>query len=369
LDQVERRSPIQYAFRATMSALVRPSLNWLLVFVPVSIAADLLIHEPVLIFVSSALAIVPLAGLIGKSTEQLAIRVGPGVGGLLNATLGNLTELIVGVLLVYAGDFAIVKATLIGSIAGNVLLVLGLSFFLGGIRFEQQKFNPQSANVHSASLVLAVAGLVIPALLTLSSPSVGATEKEIVSSVVAIVLIGLYLAALVFTRLTHAHIFHVPAGDEVAVWSARAALAVLAAAALLVGLESEFLVSSLNPALNQIHVPPIFVGLILIPVIGNASEHASAILFALKDRVDLTVEIAVGSSTQIAMFVAPALVFISLFLGRPMDFVFTGFEVAIVALATLIFTVTAQDGRSNWLEGLQLMGVYLVIAIAAYFVM
>jgi Ca2+:H+ antiporter len=351
-----------------MSLLLKPSVNWLLVFVPISVVADLVIHQPVLIFATSALAIVPLAGLIGTATEQLAIRVGPGIGGLLNATLGNLTELIVGILLVNAGQFAIVKATLIGSIVGNLLLVLGLSFFLGGVRFKEQTFNQHSANVHSASLVLAVGGLLIPALLTATSP-IGATEREIVSSVVAVVLIGLYLATLVFTRLTHAHIFHVPGGDEVAVWSTRWAFAVLAGAALLVGLESEFLVSSLNPALSQLHVPPMFVGLILIPVIGNAAEHASAIFFALKDRIDITIEIAVGSSTQIAMFVAPALVFISLLLGRPMDFVFTGFEVAIVALASLIFTVTARDARSNWLEGLQLIGLYMVIAIAAYFVL
>lgn len=350
------------------SELLRPQFNWLLVFVPVSIVADLLIHQPVLIFATSALAIVPLAGLIGTSTEQLAVRVGPSMGGLLNATLGNLTELIVGVLLVSAGEFAIVKATLIGSIVSNLLLVLGLSFLLGGLRFEQQKFNQQSANVHSASLVLAVAGLVIPALLLVTSPSVGAAGKEIVSAAVAVVLIALYLAALVFTRLTHAHIFHVPARDEVAEWSTRWALGVLTGAALVVGAESELLVSSLNPALNQLHVPPLFVGLILIPIIGNAAEHASAIFFALKDRVDITVEIAVGSSTQIAMFVAPALVFISLVVGRPMDFVFTGFEVAIVGLASLIFMVTAQDGRSNWLEGLQLMGIYFVIAVAAFFV-
>jgi Ca2+:H+ antiporter len=351
-----------------VSLLLKPSVNWLLVFVPVSVVADLVIHQPVLIFAASALAIVPLAGLIGTSTEQLAIRVGPGLGGLLNATLGNLTELIVGILLVNAGQFAIVKATLIGSIVGNLLLVLGLSFFLGGVRFKQQTFNQHSANVHSASLVVAVGGLLIPALLTATSP-ISATGREIVSSVVAVVLIGLYLATLVFTRLTHAHIFHVPGGDEVAVWSTRQAVAVLAGAALLVGLESEFLVSSLNPALSQLHVPPMFVGLILIPVIGNAAEHASAIFFALKNRVDITIEIAVGSSTQIAMFVAPALVFISLLLGRPMDFVFTGFEVAIVGLASLIFTVTAHDARSNWLEGLQLIGLYIVIAIAAYFVL
>jgi Ca2+:H+ antiporter len=351
-----------------MSALLRPSLNWLLVFVPVSVVADLFIHQPVLVFATSALAIVPLAGLIGKSTEELAIRVGPSLGGLLNATLGNLTELIVGVLLVSAGEFAVVKATLIGSIVGNLLLVLGLSFFVGGMRFKEQKFNYHSANVHSASLILAVAGLLIPALLIVTSPSIGATQKGIVSSVVAVVLIGLYLATLVFTRLTHAHIFHVPAVDEVAEWSARRALVVLAAAALLVGLESEFLVSSLNPALSQLHVPPMFVGLILIPLIGNAAEHASAVIFALKDRLDITIEIAVGSSTQIAMFVAPALVFISLVVGRPMDFLFTGFEVAIVGLASLIFLVIAQDARSNWLEGLQLIGLYLVVAIAAYFV-
>jgi Ca2+:H+ antiporter len=361
-------APRRDALAPATGSLLRPSVNWLLVFIPISIVADLFIHQPVLVFATSALAIVPLAGLIGTSTEQLAIRVGPSMGGLLNATLGNLTELIVGILLVSAGQFAIVKATLIGSIVGNLLLVLGLSFFLGGLRFEQQKFNQHSANVHSASLVLAVAGLLIPALLTVTSPSVGVKEKEIVSAVVAVVLIGLYLATLVFTRLTHAHIFHVPATDEVADWSTRRALAVLTGAALLVGLESEFLVSSLNPALSQLHVPPLFVGLILIPIIGNAAEHASAIFFALKDRVDVTIEIAAGSSTQIAMFVAPALVFISLVLGRPMDFVFTGFEVAIVGLASLIFTVTAQDSRSNWLEGLQLIGLYLVVAIAAYFV-
>ncbi|GAC1506559.1 MAG: calcium/proton exchanger [Candidatus Dormibacteraceae bacterium] len=348
---------------------MRPSLNWLLVFVPISVVADLFVPQPVLIFATSALAVLPLAGLIGTSTEQLAIRVGPGLGGLLNATLGNLTELIVGILLVNAGELAIVKATLIGSIVGNLLLVLGLSFLLGGVRFKEQKFNQPSANVHSASLVLAVGGLLIPALLTVTSPSVGVLEKEIVSAVVAVVLIGLYLATLVFTRLTHAHIFHVPGGDEAAEWSTRRAVAGLTGAALLVGLESEFLVSSLNPALRQLHVPPMFVGLILIPVIGNAAEHSSAIFFALTNRVDVTIEIAVGSSTQIAMFVAPALVFISLLMGRPMDFVFTGFEVAIVGLASLIFTVTAHDGRSNWLEGLQLIGLYTVIAIAAYFVL
>jgi len=351
-----------------VNSYLRPSLNWLLVFVPVSIVAELFIHQPVLIFATSALAIVPLAGLIGSSTEQLAIRLGPSGGGLLNATLGNLTEMIVAILLVSAGEFAVVKATLIGSIVGNLLFVLGVSFVAGGVRFKEQSFSSQSAGVHSASLFLAVAGLLIPALLVLTTPNVDFTAKEAVSAGVAFVLIVLYLAALAFTRITHAHLFHVPERGEVATWSMSLALAVLVVAALLVGLESEFLVSSLDPAVKQLGIPAAFVGLILIPIIGNAAEHASAVLFAIKDRVDITLEIAVGSSTQIAMFVAPALVFVSLAMGRPMDFIFTGFEVTIVALATLVFTVISVDGKSNWLEGLQLTGLYLVVAVSAYFV-
>jgi Ca2+:H+ antiporter len=352
----------------SVKSLLRPSLSWLLVFVPISLVAEFFVHQPVLIFATAALAIVPLAGLIGSSTEQLAIRLGPSGGGLLNATLGNLTEMIVAVLLVSAGEFAVVKATLIGSIVGNLLFVLGVSFVAGGMLFKEQKFSQQSAGVHSASLFLAVAGLLIPAILVLTTPNADFNAKEAVSAGVAAVLIALYLAALVFTRVTHAHLFHTPERDEVATWSTTLALGVLVAAALLVGLESEFLVSSLDPAVRQMGIPPAFVGLILIPIIGNAAEHASAVVFAVKDRMDVTLEIAVGSSTQIAMFVAPALVFVSLLIGRPMDFIFSGFEVAIVALATFVFTVISVDGRSNWLEGLQLFGLYVVVAVAAYFI-
>lgn len=351
-----------------MKSLLKPSLNWLLIFVPISIVADLFIHQPVLIFWTTALAIVPLAGLIGESTEQLAIRLGPGIGGLLNASLGNLTELIVAVLLVSAGEFAVVKATLIGSIVGNLLLVLGVSFIAGGIRHKEQSYSRQSAGVHSASLLLAVAGLLIPAIFLLTTPTAGFTSKEGVSVGVAFVLMVLYVGALAFTQITHAPLFRVPESDDVATWSVPVALAVLVAAALLVGLESEFLVTALDPTIKQLGIPAAFVGLIVIPIIGNAAEHASAVLFAIKDRVDITLEIAVGSATQIAMFVAPALVFISLALGRPMDFIFTGFEVAVVAMATFIFSVISADGRSNWLEGAQLTGLYVVVAVAAFFV-
>jgi Ca2+:H+ antiporter len=343
------------------------STDWLLLFIPISLAADL-IGQPVLVFLTSALAIVPLADLIGRSTEQVAIRLGPRMGGLLNATLGNITELIVAILLISAGNFAIVKASLVGSIVGNLLLVLGIAFIVGGVRHEEQQFSARAAGVHSASLLLAVAGLVVPALLILSTPDVGFVGKEVVSGVVAVVLIGLYLAAIAFTQVTHAHLFHAPGREETPTWSQRRALLVLIVSAAFVGLESELLVSSLTPAIETLRIPPLFVGLILIPVIGNAAEHGSAVVFAAKNRVDITLEIAVGSSTQIAMFLAPILVFISLAIGHPMDFVFNAFEVAIVFMATLIVAVISLDGRSNWLEGVQLFGAYIVIAAAAFFI-
>jgi Ca2+:H+ antiporter len=350
-----------------LSRLARPSLDWLLVFVPVSIVADLL-GQPVMVFITSGLAIVPLAGLIGRSTEQIANRVGPRLGGLLNATFGNITELIVCVLLIRADSFLIVKASLIGSILGNLLLVLGLSFIVGGFRHKEQHFNPRAAGVHSASLLLAVAGLLMPALLVLTTPQVGFVEKEVVSGIVAIVLIVLYVAGLVFTEITHAHLFETKDRQEQASWSLRLSVIVLVVAALLVGLESELLVGSLTPAIEALRLPPIFVGLIVIPIIGNAAEHSSAIFFAIKNRIDISLEIAVGSSTQVAMFVAPILVFVSLALGHPMDFVFTAFEIAVVSVATLIVALIALDGRSNWLSGFQLVGAYILIAAAGFFI-
>ena len=346
----------------------KPSMDWLLVFVPVSIIAEL-ISQPVLVFITAGVAIVPLAGLIGRSTEQIANRVGSRLGGLLNATFGNLTEIIVSVLLIRADNFFIVKASLIGSILGNLLLVLGISFIVGGFRHKEQHFNPRAAGVHSASLLLAVAGLLMPALLVLTTPSVTFVQKEVVSGIVAIVLIVLYLASLVFTEITHAHLFETKDDEQrAALWSMRQSVIVLVVAALLVGFESELLVSSLTPAIEALSLPPIFVGLIVIPIIGNAAEHSSAVFFAIKNRLDVTLEIAVGSSTQVAMFVAPILVFVSLALGHPMDFVFTAFEIAVVSVGTLIVALIALEGRSNWLSGMQLVGAYIVIAAAGFFI-
>jgi Ca2+:H+ antiporter len=345
---------------------LRPSINWLLVFIPLSLIADVT-HQPLLTFITAALAIVPLAGLIGRATDQLAVHVGPQLGGLLNATFGNVTELIVAVLLIAAGNFDVVKASLIGSIVGNLLLVLGVSLFFGGTRCGEQAFSARAAGVHTGSLVLAVAGLGVPALLVATSPGLSAGSRQLVSAGVAATLIVLYAAALVFTQFTNAHLFRTPESSERPEWSRPLSLGVLLAAALLVVLESELLVSALNPALQTLKISPIFVGLILIPVVGNAAEHASAVFFAIRNKVDVTLEIAVGSSTQVALFVAPIMVFISLALGHPMDFVFTGFEIGAVFIATLIVAVISRDGHSNWLEGLQLMGVYVIVALAAFF--
>ena len=347
---------------------LRPSLDWLLVLVPVSVVLELAGGNDLLIFLTSAGAILPLAGLIGRSTEQLALHTGPRVGGLVNATFGNVTELVIAFFLILDDKTEIVKASLTGSIIGNLLLVLGLSFLVGGLKHEEQTYNARSATVHATSLVLAVTGLLMPALFAHGSGHETFAQREVVSAAVAAVLIALYAAALIFTLVTHEHLFRTPSPEERPEWSRRRAVGVLLLATAFVALEAEFLVSSLEPALEDLGLSELFVGLIVIPIIGNAAEHSSAIMFALRNKVDVTLEIAIGSSTQIALFVAPALVFISLFVGHPMDFVFSTFEVAAVALSTVLVFMISSDGRSNWLEGAQLTGAYVIMAISFFFV-
>jgi len=346
---------------------LRPSLDWLLVLVPVSVALELAGGDDLLIFVTSAGAILPLAGLIGRATEQLALHTGPRIGGLINATFGNVTELIIAIFLILDDEIEIVKASLTGSILGNLLLVLGLSFLVGGLKHEEQTYNAQAAQIHATSLVLAVTGLLMPALFAFGGRETF-LEREVVSATVAAVLIALYAAALAFTLITHEHLFRTPTPEEHPSWSRRKAIGLLLGATAIVALEAELLVGSLQPALEDLGLSPLFVGLIVIPIIGNAAEHSSAILFALRNKVDVTLEIAIGSSTQIALFVAPALVFISLAVGHPMDFIFSTFEVAAVALSTVLVFMISSDGRSNWLEGAQLTGAYVIMAISFFFV-
>ena len=344
--------------------------SWLLLaLAPVSWVADVAIHNDLLIFFSAAGAVIPLAGLIGRSTDQLALHAGPRVGGLLNASFGNVTELIIAIFLILDGDLDIVKASLIGSILGNLLLVLGLSILLGGLKHQEQHFNARAAGVHATSLVLAVTGLLMPALFVLLSEGRhGFVQREVVSVTVALVLIALYGAALLFTLVTHEHLFRTPTEEERPTWTVRTAVLLLLGATALVALESELLVGSLDETVADIGLSRFFVGLILVPIIGNAAEHGSALFFALRNKLDITLEIAIGSSTQIALFVAPALVLISLGTAHPMDFVFSPFEIGAVALSTFLVALISLDGRSNWLEGAQLLGAYAIMGVSFFFV-
>jgi Ca2+:H+ antiporter len=350
-----------------MQRMPRPSIYWLLILVPVSLVCELAVRQPVVVFVTSSLAIIPLAAVLGRATDQLAIHSGPRIGGLLNATFGNVTELIISVLLIAAGEFTVVKASLIGSILGNLFLVLGGSILAGGLRYREQSFSIRSAGVHASSLLLAVTALLMPALFVNTSPSTGG-ERLSLSVVVAVVLIALYVAALVFTQVTHAGLFRTPATGERADWSRRRAILLLLLTAIVVGVESEFLVGSLEPTVHALGLSRVFVGLIVVAIIGNAAEHASAIFFAVRNKMDVAMEISFGSSTQIALFVAPLLVFISILIGHPMDFVFSGLEVIAIALATITVAAIVLDGRTNWLEGAQLLGAYVIIGATFFFV-
>jgi Ca2+:H+ antiporter len=348
-----------------MSAL-KPRLEWLLVLVPVAIALEVAHAAPVVIFATAALAILPLAGQIGHATEELAARSGPQLGGLLNATFGNVTEMIIALFLILDGELEVVKASITGSIIGNVLVVLGLAFLVGGWSRPEQRFSRASAGLHSASLVIAVVGLMMPALFSLS-PEATNFRTEAVSLGVAIILMMVYVASLLFSFKTHRALFRGSAQHAEPTWSLRRALGVLAGATLGVAVMSEVLVGALESTVEELGLSKLFVGLIIVPIVGNAAEHSSAVLLAAKDKMDVAIEIAIGSSTQIALFVAPALVFVSLAVGRPMDLIFTGIEIAAVAFSSLILGFIALDGRSNWIEGAQLVAAYLIMAVSFFF--
>ena len=347
--------------------MLRPRLEWLLVFVPVAFVLEFTHAAPVAIFLVAALAILPLAGQIGHATEDLAIRAGPQAGGLLNATFGNVTEMIIAVFLIIEGELEVVKASITGSIIGNVLLVLGLSFLIGGWTRTEQEFNRRSAGLHSTSLVIAVVALLMPALFHLT-PEASEFREEAVSIGVAIILIAVYGLSLLFSFKTHKSLFvSAEHEDETPKWSLKFAVGLLAGSTVLVAVMSEFLVGALEPTVEEWGVSKLFVGLIIVPIVGNAAEHSSAILFAAKNKMDVAIEIAIGSSTQIALFVAPMLVFISLLLGEPMNLIFSGIEISAVAFSAAILAFIALDGRSTWIEGAQLLAAYVIMAVSFFF--
>jgi Ca2+:H+ antiporter len=346
-------------------------LNWLLLFVPVAIGLEFFApgsHTP--IFLCSCLAIVPLAACLGRATEELAAHTGEGIGGLLNATFGNAAELIIAFMALRKGLYSVVKASLTGSILGNILLVLGAAILAGGIRHKEQRFNATAAREQATLLLLAAIALVVPAGFHHLVPDSRLREDQL-SLAISIVLLASYATHLLFSLGTHRHHFtgdvHEPAVGN-APWPLAKAVLVLGVSTAFIAWISEILVGSVEAAAAAFGFTEVFLGVIVVAVVGNAAEHSSAVIMALKNRMELSFSIAAGSSIQIALFVAPLLVLVSRFAGpRPMDLVFTAPEVLAVFLAVLITAQISADGESNWLEGAQLLAVYLILGIVFYY--
>jgi len=343
------------------------------------VALDLAGASAGLVFASSALGIVPTAALMGRATEELAARSGPGIGGLLNVTFGNAPELIIALFALGQGLHEVVKASIIGSIIGNILLVLGGAMLVGGLGRERQTYGRTGVSVQASMLVLAAGALVMPAIYELVEgrglPLPGAeivdygSTVEHLSLAVALVLLATYVAGLVFSLKTHRALFNPEyEDDESWGWSVRRSVIALAIAGVLVGVMSEVLVGSITGASQSIGLSEFFIGVIVVAIVGNAAEHWVAVLVAAKDKMDLAVNIAIGSSAQVALFVAPVLVVTSFFLGpHPLALVFNGFELGAILLAVIVAGRVTQDGESTWFEGLQLLALYAVFGLAFYY--
>ena len=346
----------------------------LLVFIPVAIAAELMHAAPLMIFAFSALAILPLSTLLGDATEHLAVHAGPTVGGLLNATLGNLAELIIAIIALRAGLTGLVKASITGSIIGNLLLVLGAAQLVGGLKYKTQKFSPHLAGMNVALLIIAAVGLIVPALFHAAHPDPARVRTVRMSEFVAVLLMVGYGLSLVYSMGTHRSAFgeasHEAGAEkesESGAWSLKRSIVVLLVVAAVIGYMSELLVGATQETMHTLGLSEIFVGVIVVPIIGNAAEHSSAVIMAARNRMDLAVGIAVGSSVQVALLVAPVLVFAGLIFGQPMDLAFTTFEVVSVALAVWIGSTIVLDAESNWLEGASLLAVYAILGVAFFF--
>lgn len=357
-------------------------LNWLLVMFPVALVLRWTGASETWIFLTACMAIVPLAGLMGKSTEILSESVGPGLGGLLNATFGNAAELIIAIFALQAGQVNVVKGSITGSVLGNVLLVLGASFLAGGLKYKRQTFNSTAAGVSSGLLLLAAIGLVIPAIFDFELRMTGhgaadglSARENAISVEISVVLLVIYCFMLLFSLRTHKHLY---AGEEQQDWDVKPeqpahehwpmwlALTVLSVATVMVAIMSESLVGAIEGTRTQFGWSEQFVGVIVVAIVGNAAEHSTAVMMALKNRMELSFQIAVGSAIQVALFVAPVLVLLSYAPGfpRPLDLQFSGLEVVAVLVSVMAIALVAQDGESNWLEGVLLLGVYLILGIA-----
>jgi Ca2+:H+ antiporter len=355
---------------------------WLGIFIPVAIAVELAHASPAIVFGTAAIGVIPCASIMGEATEAIAARTGPGIGGLLNVTFGNAPELIIAFFALIEGLQEVVKASIVGSIIGNVLLVMGAAMLVGGWTREKQTFSQTAANAQSAMLLLALAALIAPALFQLihggGLPGVGeervdfGSELEHLSLGVALVLLASYAAGLWFSLKTHRAVFN-PYGteqedEETHHWPVQRAALYLALSAVAVGVMSEILVGSISDASEDIGISEFFVGVFVVAIVGNAAEHWVAVLVAAKDKMDLAVNIALGSSAQVALFVAPVLVLLSFVFGPdPMALVFNGYELGALVFAVLIGNLVTQEGESNWFEGVQLLSLYAVLGLVFYY--
>lgn len=340
----------------------------MLVALPLAVIGEYAHWSPLVVFFMSALGVVPLAGYIGEATEAMAVRTGPKIGGLLNATLGNAAELIITLVAIRAGLLELVKASITGSIIGNLLLVMGGAMLYGGIKNGVQIFNRRQATNYAVLLMIGILALVIPSFFSHSIGPETSPGVEKLSLGVAVVMIVLYVLGLIYSlKAADSPVTHQGVPDaHHANWSVKKAIVVLGLATVGVVLMSEILVGSVNHVTEGLGLSEFFLGIILIPIVGNAAEHMVAITVAGRNKMDLSVEIAVSSSLQIALFVAPLLVFISLAMGNPLTLVFNTFELWALGSAVVVTVLVCIDGESNWLEGAALLGVYLILGWAFF---
>jgi Ca2+:H+ antiporter len=354
------------------------AIYFLLVFAPIAVVLNIVGADHLILFAMAIIGLIPLAKLIGDSTEHLATHYGATLGSLLNVTFGNAAEIIISVVAINAGLIELVKASITGSILGNIMLIFGLSLIAGGVKHKEQIFNRENAGLQSSLIFLAIIGLAIPTILstTVLKPIdlVNQLKLQILSDVLAIVLICVYVAGILFTFFTHKHLFVAPGGTEEVLehnhnrWSKRKSFLILGAGMVGVVAVSEILVGSVEETSKQFGFGELFVGAIIVGIVGNAAEHSSAILLARKGKIDLSIGIAAGSGTQIALFVVPILVMVGIILGQPFTLEFTLYELPKLFLAAIIMNLIAHDGKSNWFEGIMLTAVYLIIAIGFYFI-
>ena len=366
---------------------------FLVICAPIALLLEFTHSEPLLVFIFAAIGLIPLAKLIGQSTEHLATHYGPTVASLLNVTFGNAAEIIIGIAAISAGLLNLVKASIIGSIIGNILLVFGLSLIVGGLKHKEQFFNKENTGYQSSMLFLAIIGLAVPTILAATTTKVGHQgDIESISVCVAFVLLGVYIASTIFTFITHKHLFSITPVEREKNddgrnhdsefsqdldervqsndlhWNKKRSITLLVASLIGVVIVSEVLVSSVEVTIKKFGFSEMFVGAIIVGVVGNAAEHSSAIMLARKDKLDLSIGIAAGSGTQVAIFVVPILVIAGIVVNRRFDLVFTIYELAVVFLSAIILNLIAHDGKSNWFEGIMLAAVYIIVAIGFFFI-